>query len=74
MLREGQLDEDEGMIFGKRFLHGSWVLYKIMTTEISDDGITSLFHLPHQRKRPRVQDEVTILNPVAMKQASNTPL
>lgn len=38
MLREGQLDEDGGMIFGKRFLHGSWVLYKIMTTEISDDG------------------------------------
>ena len=50
MLREGQLDEDEGMIFGKRFLHGSWVLYKIIMTEISD-GTTSLFHLPHQPKK-----------------------
>lgn len=52
---------------------GSWVLYKIMMTEISD-GTTSLSICLPSKKGPGVQDEVTILNPVAMKQASDTPL
>lgn len=63
MLREGQLDEDGGMIFGKRFLHGSWVLYKIMTTEISDDGTYFTFPFASPAKKAQGSGRSNNLEP-----------